>query len=118
MTGLAEEEFKRVGLAPTYAYLLMTVNDDPGIRPGEISRELRLSPSTVTRLLDKMEQRGYLRRESAGRAIRVEPTDEGLQLDNRLVAAWQRLRRRYQEELGERYAEVLTEMTYKATNKL
>lgn len=118
LTKMAEEEFKMAGLAPTYAYLLMTVNDKPGIQPGEISDELQLTPSTVTRLVEKMESRGYVKRVSEGRATRVEPADKSLELNKSLEEAWQRLQDRYAGELGERYTEVLTEMIDKATKQL
>lgn len=118
LTRLAEEEFQKVGLSPSYAYLLMTVNDRPGIQPGEISEELQLTPSTVTRLVEKMEHRGYLQRRSEGRATRVEPTDKCLALNDRIEEAWQRLQQRYADTLGKRYADVLTEMTYKASTQL
>ncbi|MFH5831017.1 MarR family winged helix-turn-helix transcriptional regulator [Halalkalibaculum sp. DA3122] len=118
LTSIAEEAFTPLGLSPSYAYLLMTVNEQPGIRPGQISRELELSPSTVTRLLDKMEHRGYLERTSAGRATEVHPTGKSLDLQPRLQQVQDELRSTIARELGERYTEVLTEMTYTAVDKL
>lgn len=118
LTRMAEDEFRPLGLAPSYAYLLMTVNNEPGIQPGEISKELQLTPSTVTRLVEKMENQGYLKRSSEGRATRVEPTKKSLDLNDRLVETWQSLQDRFGEALGERYTQVLTEMTYKASEQL
>lgn len=118
LTKMADDAFKSVGLAPSYAFLLMTVNNRPGIQPSELSKELQLSPSTVTRLVEKMEHQGYLKRVSEGRATRVEPTDKSRELDSEIRNAWQSLSERYAEVLGERYSEVLTEMTFKATQKL
>lgn len=115
---MADDEFRAVGLAPSYAFLLMTVNKRPGIQPGELSEELQLTPSTVTRLVEKMEYQGYLERISEGRATRVKPTDKSRELDSEIRNAWQSLNERYAKVLGERYSEVLTEMTFKATQKL
>ncbi|MDR8391528.1 MarR family transcriptional regulator [Aliifodinibius sp. S!AR15-10] len=115
---MAEEAFRSLGLAPSYAYLLMTVNDQPGIQPSAISRELGLSPSTVTRLIEKMEYRGFLERVSEGRATKVMPTEECKALNPQLEKSWQNLQQRFSQELGERYKEVLTEMSYKAAEKL
>ncbi len=118
LTRMADEEFRAVGLAPSHAFLLLTVNKRPGIQPGQMSEILQLSPSTVTRLVEKMEYRGYLERHSEGRATYVHPTQKCLELDEELRDVWQSLTDRYTEVLGDRYSKVLTEMTFTATEKL
>lgn len=115
---MADEEFGKLGLAPSHAFLLMSVNDKPGIQPGELSEELQLSPSTVTRLVEKMEYRGYLERHPEGRATHVHPTRKCLDLNEELRNVWQSLTGRYTDVLGDRYSKVLTEMTFTATEKL
>lgn len=118
LTRMADEEFGKLGLSPSHAFLLMSVIDKPGIQPGKLSEELQLSPSTVTRLIEKMEYRGYLERHSEGRATHVHPTGECLNLDGDLREAWVNLTGRYTDILGDRYSKVLTEMTFTATEKL
>lgn len=118
LSRMADEEFGSVGLSPSHAFLVLTVNNRPGIQPGEISEELELSPSTITRLVEKMERRGLMKRNSTGRATKVEPTGKGLDLQVEIEEAWDRLKQRYSEVLGDRYTEVLTEMTYTALEKL
>lgn len=118
LSGMADEEFGKLGLSPSYAFLLMSVIDNPGMQPGKLSDELRLSPSTVTRLVEKMEYHGYLERHSEGRATHVHPTRECLDLDDELRKAWQSLTNRYTDILGDRYSKVLTEMALTATEKL
>ena len=118
LSKMADEVFQPLGMAPSHAYLLMIVNDEPGIQPSEISRQLELTPSTVTRLIDKMEHKGFLERTSEGRATKVEPTEKTEKLHSKLEEAYQKLQDRYTEELGERYSEVLTEMAFKASEKL
>ena len=49
--------------------------------PSELARQLRISPAVVTGLLDRLEQRGYLRRladASDRRRLRLALTDTGL----------------------------------------
>lgn len=118
LSGLADEVFRDVGLSPSHAFLLMKVNDEPGIQPSQLSEALRLSPSTITRLIEKMEYRGYLERASEGRATHVHPTEKCRGKDADLRAAWKALKERYTEMLGERYTEVLTEMAVKAIDQL
>lgn len=59
VTRIAEEEYAAVGLAPSHAFILMTVNKQPGITAGEVADIMLLDPSTVTRLVEKLEKQGY-----------------------------------------------------------
>ena len=49
ITRMAEEEFRATGLSPSHAFLVMLVNDKPGIGQKELCEQLYLAPSTVTR---------------------------------------------------------------------
>lgn len=118
MTKLAEEAFSETGLSPSYAFVLMIVNDDPGIQPGDIAQQMQLTPSTVTRLIDKLENKGYLVRVFEGRISRVNPTKKSLTLHNKLKAAWKALYKEYTDILGEEESRQLTDLSYKASKKL
>jgi len=118
LSELAEREFKQIGLSPSYAFLLMAVNDQPGIQPSQLSEIMDLDPSTISRLVEKMEYQGYVDRVSEGRSTHIHPTDMGKDLDTKIGIAWKKLEKQYVECLGERYAEVLTEMTQNAVTEL
>ena len=62
ITKMAEETFKPLGFSPTYAYLLMVLNDTPGISSKALAEELFIAQSTLTRLVDKLEYQGYVKR--------------------------------------------------------
>ena len=115
---MAEEEFSIAGLAPSYAFLLMSVNAKPGIQPKEISREMQLTPSTVTRFIEKMEHKGFVVRKTVGRNTEVYPTDKSIQLDSKIKEAWTNLYRRYTSMLGEDFAIQLTGKVYEASKTL
>lgn len=118
LSRMADEAFKSTGLSPSYAFLLMKVNDEPGIQPSQLSEMLGLTPSTITRLVEKMEYQGFLERISDGRATHVQPTAKCQSKDSELRDAWDTLRNRYTQVLGGRYTEVLTEMSAKAIDQL
>ncbi|MDJ0646502.1 MAG: MarR family winged helix-turn-helix transcriptional regulator [Flavobacteriaceae bacterium] len=118
MTKIAEEEFAITGLAPSYALLLMSVNEQPGIQPKSLSEHMQLTPSTVTRLIEKMEHRGLVKRSSVGRATEVHPTKKSLELKSVLKKAWQNLFKRYTAILGEKQAKELTTKVYEAFLRL
>jgi DNA-binding MarR family transcriptional regulator len=118
LTKMAEEEFAVTGLAPSYAFLLMTVNGKPGIQPTEISAHMQLTPSTVTRLIEKMEHRRLLERKSAGKFTQVFPTEKSKKLDKKIREAWMSLYQRYSDVLGEVKGRKLTDEVYQAIEKL
>ena len=118
LTRMAEEEFSMAGVAPSYAFLLMAVNSAPGIRPSRIGQKMKLSPSTVTRLIEKMEHRGFLERRIQGKYTEVYPTALGSSLEIKLQRAWTNLFKRYSDLLGEEVTRNLTTGVYKASQAM
>ncbi|MCU0849459.1 MAG: MarR family transcriptional regulator [Spirochaetes bacterium] len=118
ITVMAEEEFGRLGMSPTHAFLVMLVNGNPGITPKELSRELNLAPSTVTRLIDLVESRGYVSRESDGRPTLVYPTESGKAIQKTIIGCWKNLHERYSSVLGQTQGERLTRMLDETAAKL
>ena len=118
MSRMAEEEFSITTLAPSYAFLLMIINDKPSIQPKEISTKMMLSPSTVTRLIEKMETRGFVERKVIGKNTEVYPTQKSLELNIKIKQAWVNLFSRYILILGEKESQDLTAAIYNATLKL
>jgi len=117
MTKMAEEEFSIVQLAPSYAFLLMAINYKPGIQPKEISEVMMLKPSTVTRLIEKMETKGYLERKAIGKITEVFPTKKCTELDSKIKEAWTNLLNRYTTLIGEKESRRLTEDIYEVILK-
>lgn len=60
MTKMADEEFAITGLSSSYAFIMMTVNSKPKIQPNQLAEIMMLMPSTVTRLVEKLELRDCL----------------------------------------------------------
>ena len=100
ITRLADEEFAKAGLSPTQAFILMSVVRSPGIGAGDIAREVELKPSTITRMLDKLEESDLVTRSSEGKSVRVYPTPSALGTEQAIKTAWGRLYARYSNVLG------------------
>lgn len=77
---LAQESLKKVDLSPSHAYLLLLVLEEPGAQPGFIADHLQLQPSTVTRLIEKLEEKKLLIRTTEGKLTNVYPTPKGKEL--------------------------------------
>lgn len=97
---IADEEFASTGLAPSHAFLVMTVNERPGIQPGEIADMMQLAPSTVTRFIDKMADQGLLLRTIDGKNVYILPTQQGKKIDTLLRSAQARLTERLEHTVG------------------
>ena len=118
ITRMAEEEFRLTGLSPSHAFLLMTVSKNNGINPNELAKKLQIAPSTVTRFVDSLENRGYLTREVDGKISKIYSTEKGQDLQKSIHKAWKSLYHRYSEILGERFGDVLNDLIVEASKKL
>lgn len=108
VTKMAEDEFAMSGLSPTYAYLLMVVYDKEGISQKELGEILHLKPSTVTRLVEKLNSKGLIYNNVEGRMSLIYTTDRGKELEKTINECWMNLRRRYTEILGVKDGDELT----------
>ncbi len=115
---MAEEEFASTGLTPSYAFVLMTVNSQPGIQPKELSKHMQLTPSTVTRLVEKLETRGFLERNIIGRSTEIHPTSKSLELNDKLMKTWKNLYNRYSDLIGENEGKDLTQKIKNALDNI
>ena len=114
LTRLTEDAFAETGLAPSLAFVQMAVNRQPGVQPGEIAQIMMLSPSTVTRLVDKLEAKGLVRRKSQGKTSSILPTAAGKRLGSSLQKAWQNVSSDYTKVLGVAASKQLTEEVWSA----
>src|SRR4029079_3552054 len=71
---LANDSWKKVGLSPSHAYLLMLAIEEPGIQPSALVRQLLLTPSTITRLMEKLEEKKLVVRTNEGKVTNVYPS--------------------------------------------
>lgn len=96
----------------------MSVNHQPeGITPTELSEIMMLTPSTVTRLVERMEGKGLLTRSSEGRNTIIKPTEAGHKLQPKIKDAWRHLKESYSTILGPE-ADELAAGIYRTTKTL
>ncbi len=118
ITGMAEAEFRVTGLSPSQAFVVMRVNEHPGIDLRELSNHLYLAPSTIARFVDMLARRGYLNRIPQGKAVLICATKKGEQLKAPIEQAWQRLYNRCCDILGEKAAAALIRQIDTSDRKL
>jgi DNA-binding MarR family transcriptional regulator len=118
ITRMAEEEFRKTGLSPSHAFLMMLAMDEPGIGQKSLCEQLNLAPSTVTRFVDALVQKGYLTRKTEGKTANIFPTERGIELRSDIDAAWKSLHQRYAAVLGLQAGDELTGLIDQAAAKL
>lgn len=99
---LASETWKRVNLSPSHAYLLMLVIEQPGIQPKYLAGHLQLEPSTITRLMEKLETKKLLMRTTEGKLTNVFPTHRAKELLPKLKECLHEFYTRYSSILGKK----------------
>lgn len=77
---LAQQSWDKVGLSPSHAYLLMIALEEPGIQPSSLAPQLQLQPSTITRLIEKLEDQKLIVRITTGKTTNVYPTPKAKEL--------------------------------------
>ncbi|WP_062050453.1 MarR family winged helix-turn-helix transcriptional regulator [Bacillus sp. JCM 19034] len=118
VTRMAEDEFSKTGLSPTYAFLMMAVFDKEGITQKELGETLHLQPSTVTRLIEKLVNKGLIEKKLDGRLTRIYSKDKGRELEELIYESWDSLRDKYNEIIGEKEGDELTLHLSKISKKL
>ena len=71
---------KQCGLTPSQLILMQIIANAPGATPSYLAKEVSLSQATVTALIDKLEQREFVRRrrdETDKRRVCIELSDQG-----------------------------------------
>ena len=82
-----------LGVTASQRFLLKVVGMRPGCSPGQLARFLHVTPATVTRVVQRLEEDGFLRREADprdSRRVRLYLLPKGARLDVRAEAASER----------------------------
>jgi DNA-binding MarR family transcriptional regulator len=97
---MATESWKKVGLSPSHGYVLLAVLEEPGIQPTALADHLQLQPSTITRLIEKLEQKKLAVRTTEGKVTNVYPTPKAKELQPKMIACMQEFFEKYATVLG------------------
>jgi DNA-binding MarR family transcriptional regulator len=115
---LAIESWKKVNLSPSHGYLLMLVIENPGIQPSALSAELHLEPSTITRLIDKLEDKKYVARTTDGRLTNVYPSPKAKEMYSRMKHCMSEFYEQYGAILGREETARLVQSMNRISDKM
>ena len=115
---LAIESWKPIGLSPSHAYLLTTILKQPGQHPSALSDELQLAPSTITRLIEKLEAKRLVVRMTSGKLTYVHPTQTAKNLQPQIDNCLNNFYKAYSSILGEIESQKLVQQMVAIADKL
>ncbi len=118
MGKLAEEAFSKTGLSPSHAVLLYIINLHGEIQQKEVGELVHLTPSTITRLLNKLEQKGYVTKKAEGKNVCLQATSHGKAQQEEIIKAWNLLHQGYQNILTEEEISRFFEISKKLLDEL
>ena len=118
ITSIAEIAFADLGLTPSDAYLIMCVNEKPNIQPTEISEKILLAPSTITRMIEKLEKRSIVTRANEGKYTYVAATAKGKEVYTAIVEKWDEIDALFNQKLGDSTVSSLVQFTTQAATVL
>jgi len=116
---LAANVFRKMGLAPTHAFLIMALHESPkrSATPSDLAQVMNLDRSTVTRLISFLEKKKIIGRSRSGRTMTVTLLDKGNALLPEIWACWKDLYRGYCFIFGEHEANAVNRMIVKTVRQ-
>lgn len=99
-----DEAFAEFDLSPSHAYLLRLVLAEPGLTPKQISQELKLEKSTITRFLHVLAEKNLINRKSSNsgdaREQGIYPTRKAQNIASQLEDKGNELYRKMTDNIG------------------
>lgn len=115
---LAIDNWKKVDLSPSHAYLLLLVLTEPGIAAGCAADQLQLTPSTITRLIEKLEKKKLLIRAAEGKQTNLYPTQKARDLKPAMKSCVNEFHEKYVSILGDKESNLLIQNMHMIADKL
>ncbi|MGG1659956.1 MarR family winged helix-turn-helix transcriptional regulator [Brevibacillus sp. NRS-1366] len=115
MDKLAEEAFASLDIPPSYAYLIITIKDHPGISQKELCKKLSIAPSTSTRFIDKLVKSNYIERKPEGKHMLMYLTEAGKVLCQQIYDSLENIYLRHSEILEQSHSQQLIHLLHEAS---
>jgi len=98
---MAEDAFGKTGLSPSHALILYLVNREGRLHQKEIGEKLHLTPSTITRFIEKLESKSLVTKVIEGKNAFICTTEKGLALQSDIIDSWHMVHEKYANILSE-----------------
>ena len=113
-----DDYLKPLGLATSYAELLMILSENEGMQQQEIAGKMNLAPSTITRFIAKLEKEKLVKkRKKTGRSD-VLLTEKGAQKTEQIKIEYARAIEEMEKLLGEKFVATTEQLLKHGTDQL
>lgn len=113
-----DEIFLKTGLSPSHAFILYALHTRGTVHQKDMGNFLHLSPSTMTRFIQKLETKGYLEKTSEGKNVYLTLTDVGRQHMPSLIDAWNEVNTLLSSALTEKERATYMKLSHKLLTHL
>lgn len=96
----------------------MLAIEEPGIQPTELVKQLLLTPSTITRLIEKLEAKKLAVRTTEGKLTNVYPTPKAKVMMPELKECLNHFYQKYSNALGKEESSKMVQSMNKLIDKL
>jgi DNA-binding MarR family transcriptional regulator len=103
ITGIYDDALSGIGMKVSQFSVLVAVSNREKARPAELAKILQMDESTLSRNVERMCARGWLRLEpdGDGRSHLIAATDKGIALIRKAYPSWQKAQTEVARRLGE-----------------
>ena len=115
---IVNEEYADTGISAPHIYILIVVNQYPGITISELSEKMDIAPSTCTRFVNALVKQGMVKKEQEWKTVHVSLTDLGREKTKRIDACLMRLHERCAAVIGEEAYRRLAAAMWQAADQL
>ena len=93
--------FQEYQLAVSHVLILLLIKESDKISPSQLSNMLNLSPSTITRLVDKLEKKQLIKRVKSGKNILIILSSQAEKIIPQLEQSWESYQQKIATLLGQ-----------------
>lgn len=115
---MTDRAFATTGISPSYGHLILILTERPGLSQNDLSKLINVKASTMTRFIDKLEQKGLVKRKQEGRTSSIFLTENGEKMKPIIINALKVLFEDYCEIFGTEFAKKLTADIHTANMKI
>lgn len=113
-----DDYFKQHNLATPYIELLLLIDERENISQKEISKELNLAPSTITRFINKLNKRGLVEKKMNGRMATIRLSKKGNELVPVLRTSYNKAMENLRKKLGDKFVHTTEQLLKHGSDQL
>ena len=105
ITAFFDERLSHYGMAVSYIETLLIITHEAECSQKQLSSDMGLAPSTITRFIEKLVNKGYVVKKRQGKEVYVTLTSAGIDITGKMKKDYKQAEKELQQLLGTKYLE-------------